>query len=539
MHLHFGEHPHQREFDGLGYLVEFLLLENRFHDLLQAQGYISVFAGVHRYLFGGQFIHALLLAPRPDQLLDRNRLVMEKFSRQVVHFQLLVGIDKVSRNHGVERLSPDIDPGPPEYHIVEFVIVGHFAGGIAAEQRLQDLNGFLPGQPLLDINGHVVRHAGHCTQRYPDQLVVHRVGTRSFGIKTERIVPGQLLRQRLQVFGHGYKIIAGGVFRVVLQVRLPVSAGIDRHEEVALVFMLVRLFTIHPPFDLLPEIFFGERPEFHPLEEGTQLFLFRALPLQLFPLHDVGYIDLDGNHLLGMQGLIGLLVEGVAVPFRIEIGSRLNRFLERTVILDNFWRPLLPDSTYAGNVVRSVADECQHVDHLFGINAEVLLHLLATDGQKAAVFVVGLVHFDVVVHQLHEVLIRCHQKHLHILGIGPVGNRTDDVVGLVAVLFNIFNTVGLDHLLDQRYSYLQLLRLRRPVGLILLIQVVAKSRRVGIPYHRDVRGFVVGQHLLEGIGETQYRSGRDALCITQVTVDKGKMRAVGQRHTIQQEQEAF
>ena len=144
--------------------------------------------------------------------------------------------------------------------------------------------------------------------------------------------------------------------------------------------------------------------------------------------------------------------------------------IERAVRRNQLARAFLADAGNALDVVDGVAHQREHVDHLFGRDAELGLDAF---GVVPRALVARVEHADVrrVVHQLKEVLVAGHDHDRPSVGDGAHGERADDVI--------CFETREGQHLHAERFARLVHVRdllgevgwHRRAIGLVVVAQL--------------------------------------------------------------------
>ena len=123
----------------------------------------------------------------------------------------------------------------------------------------------------------------------------------------------------------------------------------------------------------------------------------------------------------------------------------------------------------------------------------------------------GVVHGvdqgDVVVDQLRHVLVAGGDQHRLLFGAENAREGADHVVGFDAVLNDQRQAHGADQIVQRLHLLAQLVGHRRPVGLVLLEQLVAEGFALGVEHHRHVLGVVVVDHLAQHRGDAAHRAG--------------------------------
>ena len=165
---------------------------------------------------------------------------------------------------------------------------------------------------------------------------------------------------------------------------------------------------------------------------------------------------------------------------------------------------LFAHSRTAGDVVRSVAHESQHVYDLpCVLYSELGLDLFCPHHLKAS-RMSGSVHEDVSAHQLAVILVGSHHVGGYSLSSGFGGQGSYDIVGLKSRHLEQRDAVGLyDVFYDghgQAYGFRRLLAL----GFVLYVGFVTESGAGGVERHADMCGIFFLQHFLQRVDKSQY-----------------------------------
>ena len=185
--------------------------------------------------------------------------------------------------------------------------------------------------------------------------------------------------------------------------------------------------------------------------------------------------------------------------------------LQVSELLDEQGRGLRADPGDSGDIVDAVAHQREDIADLFGWHSELFDHLV--DPDPAVVHRVE--HVDVAVDQLHQILVRADDGHLPAGELGGGAIAGDDVVGLEPGLLDARDRKGASGGSDERELRDQILGRRRPVGLVLVVHLIAEGRCRGIENDRHV-GRAVG--LLEPVGELPEHRG--------IAIDRARRLAV-------------
>ncbi len=267
--------------------------------------------------------------------------------------------------------------------------------------------------------------------------------------------------------------------------------------------------------------------KFQLAEQCGQCFTIRITGSQGIVSDPQGKIIAQRHQPLGEQRLFTELLQLVlhlAFDF-IEAGQQI---LNRTELGDKLDGRLLPDSRHPRHVVGAIAGQRLHFHHLVRGAAEALLHLL----QPEDLVLHGIEHAHPLGNDLHQILVARNDGHLHPFGGMLSGQRSDDIIGLVALNLQRRQVESPHQILDQRNLRHQVLRHRRAVGLVFGINLLAEGRPPGVKHHRQVIRRMLAHHLEQHVGKTVHGIGRHPLGIGQVA--DGEIGAVDITRTVDQ-----
>ena len=207
--------------------------------------------------------------------------------------------------------------------------------------------------------------------------------------------------------------------------------------------------------------------------------------------------------------------------------------LERSVGRDQLAGALVADAGHPFDVVDRVAHQGHHVDDLLRRDAEFLLHAA---GVVPGAFVARIEDADAAADELKEVLVHRDDRDVESRRRRLDRQRADDVVGLVALGGEDRNAErfagGVHHLDLLR----ELVRHRRPVGLVVRRQVVAKRAAGEIEGGGDVLRLLLVHQLPQHVHEDVDGVGRLALGVVQQAAisraDRRVIRAVHLRAAV-------
>ncbi len=219
------------------------------------------------------------------------------------------------------------------------------------------------------------------------------------------------------------------------------------------------------------------------------------------------HVVLQGHQLQRDPRLVREFQQVLAALVLFDLAGARQQGFEITVLVDQQRRRLHPDARHPRHVVDRIAGQRLYLDDLLGPDAEALDHL----GRADAAVLHLVEHRDLVVDQLHQVLVRGDDgnvgaRRLRLFRIGR-----DDVVGLVALDLDGVQVEGLARLADQGELRHQLLRRVGAVALVIGIDVVAEIAPRGVEDDGDMIRIGIAQQLHQHPGETEDRVDRRAV----------------------------
>ena len=224
---------------------------------------------------------------------------------------------------------------------------------------------------------------------------------------------------------------------------------------------------------------------------------------------------------------------------------RVDRFqvavdgLQRAVLRQQLHGGLLPDPLDPRHVVRGVAHQGQVVADLLGPHPPLLEDLLPPPLRQGVGFLAGVHHRDPLAHQLQQVLVRREDETGALLVPAAAGQGGDQVVGLEAVAAQAGHAERGQDLLDHRHLGVQVIGGGPPVGLVLLVLLVAEGRGARVQHHGQVLRLLQPEQLEQGAEEAVDRRGVPALRVVQRPADEGEVGAVDQVVPVHQVERRF
>ena len=508
----------------------------------QAEGDVGVLAGVAADVGGGQVAHGLLsLAARADELVDVDGAVVQVDFGQVVHVVPQLGLQDVVGQHRVEQGACHACAVVLQDDDVILDVLSHLQALFIFVEGAEEADA-AQGFRAVGREGHVPGPAFGIAEAGADEFGLHRLGAGGLRVYREDFRCQQLLNQIADAFLCVNQLVVHGARFYGVENRIfggirPV--GRRNREQIALDGGLVigcgkEGARIHPggrgggglPQDAVQqgaELQFGEN-----LAQG---FRVRLLAHQGLHVQRDGHVGLDGGQELGEGDLFLVGFHFVSQSALQVLGVR-QEVLDVAELGDEFLRGFLAHAGAAGDVVRGVSHQAQHVDDLPGV-ADVELGLYFLDAhclETARMF--GAVHPHRAPHQLAVVLVRCHHVRGDASPSGLGGQGADDVVGLVAGHFQDGDAVGAYDVLDDGHGEADGLRRLLALGLVLFVGLVAEGGSGRVEGHAYMGGLLLLQHFFERVDKAQHGRGVEALGVDTRVLDERIISAVYQRVSV-------
>jgi hypothetical protein len=284
-------------------------------------------------------------------------------------------------------------------------------------------------------------------------------------------------------------------------------------------------------------VFLGERSE-PELVEDLEAALARSAPEpQRVRVERHRDVDVNPREHAALPGRFDVRQEGLAVALLRHFRRVSDERLERPVRGDELARALFADARHALDVVDRVAHQREHVHDLFGKDAEFVL-----DRSRVVpgAFFLRVKHTDAVAHQLEEILVAGDDGDVEARGDSLRGQRTDHVVGFIALRRQDRHAQRLTGGVHHRNLYGELVGHRRAIRLVVRHEIVAEGASGQIERRADVFRLVLVQQLAQHRDEDIDRVGGTALCVAEEAAFRGAhrrmKRAVHLRAAVDEEQ---
>jgi hypothetical protein len=269
----------------------------------------------------------------------------------------------------------------------------------------------------------------------------------------------------------------------------------------------------------------------HELAQGAAVGLARHRRLEVHPGLDV---VLQGRQLFREPGVVGVLGQVFLAFLAGDLVDVFQHPVQRAELLQQLGRGFLADPGDAGNVVGGVAAQTHQVgDQLRGHPVALLDRSAVVDlrlGDPAR----GAHHPHPLVNQLIGVAVAGHDHHLDPLLARLLDQRSDHVVGLVALDLDVGVAEGLDQRHQVRPLLAQQVGARFALGLVEVVGLLAAAP-AGVPGDDHALRVVLVDDFHQHRGEAVDRVGRAAVAGPD-RLRQGEEGAVGEAVAVDQEE---
>ena len=281
---------------------------------------------------------------------------------------------------------------------------------------------------------------------------------------------------------------------------------------------------------------FGKGLELQFVEDGFELLRVGTVVGHLVEIVLHRDVYHNGSQLFGEEGLLFVLVHEGAGLLVVLVEVAGVHLFDAAVVGEQFLGAHLSDARHAGDVVGGVAPETEHIDQLLRpFDLVLLADLRHAEDFRRLSELAGLVHADMVGDELTVVLVGGEHQHLKTLYFSVFGQRTDQVIRLIAVDADHRDLEGVEDAFDVRDGCYDVVGRGLAVLLVVFVLDVPEGGRAGVERHGHVGGFLVLEHLVQRVGEAEHRGGVQPLGGESRTFDHCVVRSENQAHSIYQE----
>ena len=476
------------------------LMQLRLENLPKAQGDIRILGRVFRGLINRHQIKGDLAFARTDDLFDRDRRMGQiAFGQRVHAVAVQTCVHRIRQQHGVINRC-DINAIARQNLGVVFHVLADFHHSRVFQQRFQQrqrlvqldlpFGQFGPTEQIITPlaampKRDVSRLARLDRQGHTHQFRRHFVQAGGFGIDRHITKLMRLRDPCLQCLDIAHAIVAGRLKRDI------------RHRR-AIVRRRVRTLRrgvgnngrIDPEGIRNP---LGQRAELHLFQKAQQRVGIRISMLQIIQSEIQWRFAVQLHQLFRQFDLIALFDQGLTALGLLDLFRAVQQFFQRAEFTQQLSRRFHTDPRRARHVIDGITRQRLNIHHAFGIHAEFLEHAIAVDH---TVFH-GVVHHDTIAHQLHQVLVRTHDRDRPARFTRLTGQRGDDVVGLVTLKLFAGDIERLGRAACQRDLRAQIFGHRLAVGLVLIVQIVAERMAAFVENHRNMRRRVLARIIFD------------------------------------------
>ena len=158
-----------------------------------------------------------------------------------------------------------------------------------------------------------------------------------------------------------------------------------------------------------------------------------------------GDAGVDGDEFLGEEDVVAVVLEGLAVGLLLDLFGAVEGGFDGAELLDELDGALVADAGGSGDVVDGVAAEGHDVDDALGGDAEDFFYLGCVEDE---VVLRRVEDGDVLVDELHHVLVGGDDVDVVAEGGELAGEGADDVVGLEALVVEDGDAEGFEGAAD-------------------------------------------------------------------------------------------
>ena len=445
----------------------------------QAERDVGVLGGIFGRLGECDLVESQLVLAGSADRFEGQAVVGEMLFRKLVHAVAEApGVEVEAHHHRiVDRRGRDGFLG--EHGQVIFEIVTDLEHRRVLEQRLQTGHDFGLGELFGGFGEHVdarmadrdVAGASRSGREAdPGEAGDHTVDAVGFGIDRDEALRGRLGDPAVERVDRHHRLVG----RAVDDYRLGLSGA--------------KAFRLEPDCGTAAALASSRRGRAaadHPVHQGLEPHVLeenaKGLGRDAFEserFQGLGKLAVahQPNQLTAQAGVGGVVNQRLSELGLGDLVGRGEDGLQVSELLDEQGRGLRADPGDSGDIVDAVAHQREDIADLFGWHSELFDHLV--DPDPAVVHRVE--HVDVAVDQLHQILVRADDGHLPAGELGGGAIAGDDVVGLEPGLLDARDRKGASGGSDEWKLGDQILGRRRPVGLVLVVHLIAEGRCRGI-----------------------------------------------------------
>ena len=353
----------------------------------------------------------------------------------------------------------------------------------------------------LCVHGDVEGPARRCGEGDPDEVCLKGEEARGFGVDRE----GARLRE---LFDHRVE-----------------GALVGDRDVVARGLVLLR----GGGGDLLGEALEVEGAE--EVSQGLDVWLCRTDRLEAWVEGDVGA---DRDEVQGEEEVVAVCLE-LLLGLALHLVDALEETLDGAELLDELGRALLTDALDAGDVVRGVTHDREHVDDVVGGRPELLLDLFEPLDDEVDLRLEDVVELRRLTYELHEVLVTGDEHDLGASGLCLASQGPEDVISLEPGDLEDRDAVGAHHLAHVVELADEVLGHLLAGGLVLGELLVTEGRAGRVEGDGDLFGGLGLEDPTQGHREAIGRAGRAALGVREAGAEHREVGPVGEGCAIEEE----
>ena len=247
-----------------------------------------------------------------------------------------------------------------------------------------------------------------------------------------------------------------------------------------------------------------QRAELHFAQKRHQPLRIERLDRKRRERAGEGHVVVELDQLLRQTRLLLVLDQRLAAFRLFYFGRAGEQCFEIAISVDQLGRGLDPDAGDTGNVVNAVAAQRLDVDHALRPDPEPLTDL----GDADRPILDRIEHRDLVVHELHQILVGGDDGDLGAGLDGVAGVGGNQVVGLEIRELDLADAKCVGGSPDQSKLGDEIGGRLRALRLVLVVEAIAERDAGGVEDDGNMIGVGLAQQLRQHVAEAEHRTGR-------------------------------
>ena len=226
-------------------------------------------------------------------------------------------------------------------------------------------------------------------------------------------------------------------------------------------------------------------------QKGLKLAIARRLGFQRGNFKRQRRIVIQRHQAAGNPRHFGVFQQRLAPLGLLDFARAGQQGFKITIFGDQLRRGLDANARHAWHIICRIAGQCLHIHHFFRRDAEFFHHFRRTQ----RLLLHGIEHLHRRADQLHQILVRRHNRDMPAGRFKRLGIGGDQIIRLKTFLFHTRDAKSIGGIADQAKLRHQFRRRIRPMRLIGSVNLIAKRIPPGIKHHRDMARGVAQQEL--------------------------------------------